>query len=202
MSGARENVKQAKRQAERYTQVLDAAAACFVEEGFHNSSVSRIAERSGMSVGHIYHYFDNKNAIIKALVEREVREADERTKEVVSLDRTGFLKDVLARLTEVIEEQIDPFHSVLNMEILSEGQRNPEIAEVLRSFDRKLKKRFADYFRDELGLDDAEARVEMLFLIFQGLPLRVIRNPNLSTNELIPMIERTLKGVLGISETF
>src|ERR1700710_1816804 len=56
----------------RCRQVLDAASVCFADEGFHGTSMARLAKAAGMSVGHIYHYFDSKEAIIAAIVQREL----------------------------------------------------------------------------------------------------------------------------------
>ena len=52
----------------RRQQILDAAAACFVREGFHGASIARIAKAAGMSPGNLYHFFPGKEAMIAALV--------------------------------------------------------------------------------------------------------------------------------------
>jgi AcrR family transcriptional regulator len=65
--GREPNRGQARRQ-----QILDAAAACFVREGFHGTSIAKISKAAGMSPGHIYHFFESKEAIIGALVERKL----------------------------------------------------------------------------------------------------------------------------------
>src|SRR3546814_14379418 len=62
--------RQHERTEKRRDQVLDAAEACFRREGFHAASVNRIAAEAGMSVGHLYRYFDSKDDIILALCER------------------------------------------------------------------------------------------------------------------------------------
>jgi AcrR family transcriptional regulator len=62
------------RAAQRRHQVLDAAAICFRNHGFHGASMAQISKTAGMSPGHIYHYFDNKEAIIAAIVERDMEE--------------------------------------------------------------------------------------------------------------------------------
>ena len=52
-----------------------AAMKCFVENGFHGSSMAELAKRAGMSVGHICHYYESKDAIIEAIVDRDIEEA-------------------------------------------------------------------------------------------------------------------------------
>jgi AcrR family transcriptional regulator len=51
----------------RPTAILDAALALFVEEGFAATTVERIRERSGASVGSIYHHFGGKEEIAAEL---------------------------------------------------------------------------------------------------------------------------------------
>ncbi len=53
----------------RRNQILDAAQRCFKKQGFHKTTLRDIAQEFGMSAGHIYNYFSNKEAIIEALVE-------------------------------------------------------------------------------------------------------------------------------------
>lgn len=52
---------------DRRESILDAALACFVERGFHGTSVPEIAERANIAAGTIYHYFDSKEALVNAL---------------------------------------------------------------------------------------------------------------------------------------
>lgn len=58
---------------DRRQQILDAAQRCFKIHGFHRTTLRDIAREFGMSVGHIYNYFSNKEAIIEALVETQTQ---------------------------------------------------------------------------------------------------------------------------------
>jgi len=49
-------------------EILDAARALFVESGYEATSIRRIAERIGASSGILYHYFEDKPAIMAQLV--------------------------------------------------------------------------------------------------------------------------------------
>ncbi len=50
--------------------LLDATAALLVEEGYPRTTTNRIARRAGVSVGSLYQYFPNKEAVVAALIER------------------------------------------------------------------------------------------------------------------------------------
>ncbi|WHP06996.1 MULTISPECIES: TetR/AcrR family transcriptional regulator [Acinetobacter] len=49
-------------------QILLDALSCFLEYGLETTSIEMIREKSGSSVGAIYHHFNNKDGIIAALV--------------------------------------------------------------------------------------------------------------------------------------
>lgn len=51
----------------RKQEILDAALACFTEHGIDATTVEMIRERSGASVGSMYHHFGSKESIAAAL---------------------------------------------------------------------------------------------------------------------------------------
>jgi AcrR family transcriptional regulator len=51
--------------------ILDAATQVLQVEGEERFTTNRVAEKSGYSIGTLYQYFPNKNAIVEALAERE-----------------------------------------------------------------------------------------------------------------------------------
>ena len=56
--------------AARTNQILDAAAAIFVEKGFHATTTRDIARRAGIAEGTIYNYFDNKPSLLLGIFDR------------------------------------------------------------------------------------------------------------------------------------
>lgn len=54
--------------------LLDAAARILAEGGLAGANTNRIAEVAGVSVGSLYQYFPNKEALVAALVERRVEQ--------------------------------------------------------------------------------------------------------------------------------
>jgi AcrR family transcriptional regulator len=47
--------------------VLDAALACFLEEGYEQTTIARIRRRSGVSNGALFHHFPTKESVADAL---------------------------------------------------------------------------------------------------------------------------------------
>ncbi|OWY61320.1 hypothetical protein B7486_64405, partial [cyanobacterium TDX16] len=63
-----------QRAVETRARILEAAAEVFTEHGYAAGTTNRIAERAGMSVGSLYQYFPNKDAILVELVELHIAE--------------------------------------------------------------------------------------------------------------------------------
>lgn len=67
--GSRKQPRQA-RSRELVEALLDATARVLVRHGWDGATTNRIAERAGVSVGSLYQYFPNKEALAAALVDR------------------------------------------------------------------------------------------------------------------------------------
>src|SRR3954451_25306695 len=73
---------------DRRCQILDAALVCFAKRGFHQTSMHDISAEAGISVGLIYRYFENKEAVIAAMADhhkREIQELLERARHAPTL---------------------------------------------------------------------------------------------------------------------
>lgn len=67
--------------------ILDAAEAYFIDGGKTNISIRNIAQDIGYSPANIYKYFENKDAIIEALIARRIKE---HAQVVAQVDTTGL----------------------------------------------------------------------------------------------------------------
>ncbi len=84
--------------------ILDAAARLFAAAGYARTTTNHIAERAGVSIGSLYEYFPSKDAILVALTERHLAEAEERlAAELAAVRRPGMtLAAVVRRLVDVM----------------------------------------------------------------------------------------------------
>ncbi|WP_307609508.1 TetR/AcrR family transcriptional regulator [Nocardia shimofusensis] len=89
--------------------LLEAAAQMFSREGL-STTTNRIAERAGLSVGTLYQYFPNKQALLRALARRHVGEVTVVLEVVFAELRAtepGFEESVRAIIEAVVEVHRD-----------------------------------------------------------------------------------------------
>ena len=55
----------------RSSQILDGARQVFLLNGYAGASIDQIINQSGVSKGSIYHHFDSKDALFRALIAAE-----------------------------------------------------------------------------------------------------------------------------------
>lgn len=84
-----------KRTNQTQRALLDAAIDLFVSHGYAGTSVEDIVQRSGISIGSLYHHFGNKAGLYLALWEEWVK-AQERlvSKAILKLQKSGESKTV------------------------------------------------------------------------------------------------------------
>ncbi len=61
-----------RRSRETLRAILEAATQVFAKHGYAAGTTNRIARRAGVSIGSLYEYFPNKDAILVALAERHL----------------------------------------------------------------------------------------------------------------------------------
>ena len=183
--------------AARRQQILDAAAKCARQSGFHGASMVEIAQAAGLSVGQIYRYFDNKEAIIAGIVARDV--ADMRA-EFAELERSGAsLADAIAECSaEALDWHYDPERAALRLEVLAEAARNPRVAEILRKSDaeeRAFKQGILARTSPDCSQAELTARGEVLSMLYEGMAVRGVCNPD-SDHSAIAEVLREMVGHL------
>jgi AcrR family transcriptional regulator len=88
-----------KRALSTFAAVIEAAAHILRGEGLRGLTTNRVAERAGVSIGSLYQYFPNKEAIVRALMEKEIAAAEAL--------RPPILDDLKAPLESRIRALVD-----------------------------------------------------------------------------------------------
>ncbi|MBE3558318.1 MAG: TetR/AcrR family transcriptional regulator [Ktedonobacteraceae bacterium] len=92
---------------DRREQIIDAALRVFARKGFARSTNKDIAREAGITPGLIYHYFENKQAVFKAVVEERSPLKIVRTlpPDMLGLPPEQFMRFLLLRVLNVIESE-------------------------------------------------------------------------------------------------
>ncbi|MGH8036479.1 MAG: TetR/AcrR family transcriptional regulator [Stenotrophomonas sp.] len=202
-----ENGAAARAEAQRH-RILDAAQRCFVASGFHAASVSGIAIEAGISQGLMYRYFENKRAMILALIERQL-DADQRSigQMPASVDLVESLLacyQIWARGESISRHDTAIASVALYAEITAEAQRDPMVAEVLRRHDKLTTEGVCAWLRTHdraRGVPIDEAALWQRTLLFritvEGLAMRAVRDPDLAPDVVRALLHEAVLRVVG-----
>jgi AcrR family transcriptional regulator len=138
--------------------ILEATARILIKEGFDKASTNRVADVAGVSVGSLYQYFPNKDALVAALIARHSEHirltiGDELT-EAVKLPIADGVRNLIA--SAIKSHRINPkLHRALTEQIPQVGQQAKIDA---------FKQEYFSLFRNYLERRKKELRVRDLDL--------------------------------------
>lgn len=88
--------------------ILDAAARIFHEQGYAGATTNDIADEAEVSVGSLYQYFPNKDALLVALTKRHIQSAADGLTDLVSGPSSEATLGVILRsVVDFLVEQHD-----------------------------------------------------------------------------------------------
>lgn len=183
----------------RRQQIVDAASCCVRRAGFHGASVAEIAHAAGLSVGQIYRYFENKEAIVAAIVARDMAEMRDKFS---ALENSGQpLPDaIIDSCVRSMNDQYDLERSALMLEVLAEAARNPRVAAIVQAADTEERALGHDLLRRVLPPDCSErelaARGEVLGMLFDGMAVRGVNNPGADREAIAEVMRAVIRYLL------
>jgi AcrR family transcriptional regulator len=150
---------QQARSQERVDLILDTAAECIAEVGYEAVTTNAIAEQAGISIGSLYRYFPDKDAILRGLSVRHLEQVQEIYGRVLTED--------VARLPleEVIDRIVDPFVELhlacpAFKQILLGSDISADIACASEEVYKEIDERMVTFFQQAApNLDEQQARL-------------------------------------------
>lgn len=188
-------VKHAKKREE----LLRAAKRCFVRRGLAGASIADICAEAGISPGHLYHYFESKEAILAASARWVLEDSAAR------LDETDTDAGALARFLadeERAKERQGGGH-LFFIDLLAEACRNPAVAAVLQEHTRTLQGLLAGFLRKGQGRGDFDpaldpsAAASLLIAVMDGYRLATVRDPALDRAAMLAGFRALVARLLG-----
>lgn len=185
---------------EQRDKVLLAARKRFIRHGFHATGMAEIGKACRMSVGNIYHYFPNKDAIVRAITD------ETRSRIVPVLRRLEGHANPVEGIVEIIlfsvRELCRDSDARLWMEISAEAPRNKQIRDIYLTLDREfrgvlkgLMKRAVEAGQLSAGMD-LEAISLWLVALLDGAIARVSLEPGLDIARTLDTLARSMRRCL------
>jgi len=169
------------------------------KQGYDRASTNRIAATAGVSIGSLYQYFPNKEALVAALVARHSREMlqllQDALKEVASHSVATALRTLVAAMVDA--HRIDPaLHRIFAEQVPRMGQ----LAEI-RAIERGTFALIKDYFqerRTEITVADIDTATFICVTAVEALTHEfVIRQPDATSRERDRFVDEVTKLIVG-----
>lgn len=179
--------------------IVDAAARVLVKHGYDAFTTNRVAEKAGVSVGSLYQYFPNKDALLSELMRRHVEEIERGVEGMAELARTAPLAEVIRVGIEQNAQAhfIDPaLHRVLSEQVPRLGQ-----LDWMTGFTARMDARVREMLearRAEIVVQDIDLAVYIITRTVEAVVHNAVceRPKDLASGALAEEVTRMLVGFL------
>jgi len=185
----------------RRAQILTAAAECFRRKGYHGAGMAEISKTAGMSAGHIYNYFESKEAIIESIIEKDMEEMFSIFQKFE--DHPGdVLQALIDGLNIGVQRHMDTGACVVDLDMMAEAGRNAKVASLLRDMDIQARTRMRQLLTSERSTlknieeQELESRINVIFSMMAGLLLRKVLYPELTEETVLIALRPAMKTLL------
>lgn len=118
-------MKNAEQVETRRQQIFESALMCFIQKGFHRTSMRDIAGMAEVSLGNLYNHFRSKEALIAEIATAEMQDL---LPLITALDSERPLPALLTFSRDYLQLCRQEHYVKLSCEIIAECARNPAIA--------------------------------------------------------------------------
>jgi len=185
----------------RRAQILTAAAECFRRKGYHGAGMAEISKTAGMSAGHIYNYFESKEAIIESIIEKDMEEMFSIFQKFE--DHPGdVLQALIDGLNIGVQRHMDTGACVVDLDMMAEAGRNAKVASLLRDMDIQARTRMRQLLTSERSTlknieeQELDSRINVIFSMMAGLLLRKVLYPELTEETVLIALRPAMKTLL------
>lgn len=163
---------QQKRSKQMVAILLDATAQCIAQRGLDGTTTPVIAEMAGVSVGSLYQYFDGKESLLSALLDKLAHDVANALKHIPLTEGAG--------LRSMIEQAIDLGFGLLNshdglyLELVRNWHRLPtqQVADVLQQHFLETARLYFIKHYHQHPIEDLQVR---LFIIINSTLFSMVR---------------------------
>ena len=179
--------KQTDTYMQRRREILEAAERCVLRDGLRKLRLRDLAKESGQSLGNFYNYFENKQALIEALVEKEVdRIIRSATLPSEPLPPGAVFRERLRRRLETfVSAYLSPDGVETMMSIASEALVDPKVRAILRAANKRVCERMVANINEDrevierLPPEELEVRMQLTRSMLESVRVMLVFDDDL-----------------------
>jgi AcrR family transcriptional regulator len=189
--------------------ILDAARRVFAAHGYSAGTTNRIAAEAGLSIGSLYQYFPNKDAILVQLVDAHIDDGAQRVERAMSRALAAHAPALppLAELVGVVVDALVEAHATdrtLHRVLFEEAPRPPELLARLRRVEVDTVERVAALLatHPEVAVPDVPLAARMAVDTVESLVHRIVTDEGaaIGDDRFRAELVRLVVGYLGAGE--
>lgn len=174
--------------------IVQAAARILAESGWPAFNTNAVAERAGVSIGSVYEYFPNKQAILNVIIDRHLAAGEAKLAELAGTPsgRTSVKRVVSTVVSGFIQlHQDNPrLHRILSSEVPISPAQRQRIASLRSKIVAVVASTLSEHVEDAdlratLLVDTADALAHRWFVDKLGLPA----SRDIMAAEVLKMLE-------------
>jgi AcrR family transcriptional regulator len=192
-----------RRSRETVDAILEAAARVFAEKGRAGGTTNHIARAAGVSIGSLYEYFGDKDAILIALVERQVEEMVSAVEQALAVpaDEGAALEPLLRRFVETML-RVHEHEPDLYRVAFDEAEHPPELHACVLQMEERLAHTLEDLLRacPEVGVADCDTAAHLIMQCGEALTHRFVHHGlhdldrAAFVEEVVDLLDRYVRG--------
>ena len=153
----------------RRSQLIDATIQCIHEEGVARTSVQRISKRAGLSPGIVAHYFDDKDGLLVATLQRLNKGLSDEI-----IRRMHAAKQPEDRLWAILDAHFEPVHFAPDtvdawFALWGKMREIPDLQRVQRIYEARLRSNLKHAIRPLVAPRRVELVADTLGAMIDGL---------------------------------
>jgi len=189
----------------RRREIVEAARRCFIRSGFHQTTTDEICREASITPGGLYHYFANKEELIKAVIQHAAAGALQMVREAATTepDPRSALRRMGAIFLQAFYEPDFENIARLDLETWSEALRNPGLLEIIHESRGATRDSIAEVIQEGIRRGDLTDKIDPVALanlfaaINTGLRLgRLLGPTDVDANKVMEALSILIRGEL------
>jgi AcrR family transcriptional regulator len=157
--------------------VVKAAAQVFATRGYAGGTTNHIAERAGVSIGTLYEYFPNKDALLVALMEKHIRDG-ERVLQRAAAEMAGRTVGIRESVRHFVRAMVD-FHAherALHRVLFEESPLPRRVRQTLTELEQRVTGQVETLIREapDVSVKDPALTAAIVVQAVEGLTHKLV----------------------------